>query len=736
MENPKINSLNTSGTGSGQQARREQAAREQAMRESAARQRTGAGSGAPSSRGVGPSSDYGVVRSPGGLSEGDIIRGEISDLRNNEITVTLEDNTILKARVSDPSMLSIGQTAAFRLAGTSMGSILLEAIKNSYSQTELTLVNKALDEAGLPATEHNQDTVKALMDNMLPITKESIQHLMQQSYDYKTSDMNTLALMNRLMMEMTPETVNQFSSYRNGAYRLLGQLVEFSQNIPALLGALAQNGPADSVALFGDRLLSIALYGSGNDASLVPLVSDLTAEQRQALMDMLSNTPLAEDIFSQLENGTLSIRDALLLIRDAISSGTIKLPEGMSQSDLTSALLLINSALEPAAGSEAIMQETENSIKNMPVLDAEAIGGENEKNADDAMGEAAKEAASDGGEEGQNGKFAFANRFLRTLTETARNSISSTLSFLQQAAAGGAEKSAAGNTVIDILAEMSGRADRENDSLNTFLSPAQRSELLGKLETLPVSRELLAKIASGEASAKEVMQAVKDAMAHANPEAVQELFKSPAFANIFGRFLQSSWTISPEKLRKDGGIDSFYNKMHAQLKQFEGLIQTALSGDDSDSMGRSARDMENNIEFMKTLSETFSYVQMPLKLQNQDAHADLYVYTQKEKLRKNPDDVHVLLHLSLEHMGDVDIYLDKRKSEINARFSLADEDSVNLIRTNADMLKGALNRQGYACNVRVDRTESEPATVDDFINTKINTSATADMKRFSFDVRA
>lgn len=197
-------------------------------------------------------------------------------------------------------------------------------------------------------------------------------------------------------------------------------------------------------------------------------------------------------------------------------------------------------------------------------------------------------------------------------------------------------------------------------------------------------------------------------------------------------------TLTPDKLKKDSEVNSFYDKMSTQLKNFQGLIQTALSGEDSDSMGRSAHDMESNIEFMKTLSETFSYMQMPLKLQNQDAHADLYVYTQKEKLRRNPDNAHVLLHLTLEHLGDIDIYIDKNKNDVNTKFILGDEPSINLIKTNSDVLSNALNQQGYACHVNVAMADADTgtSTVNNFIDTKINTSATSDMKRFSFDIRA
>lgn len=737
MDNPKINPLNAhAASGRQAQARQHQAAG-----------RNSSTSVQANSASAARTKDFGVIQSPGRLYEGDIIRGEVSDLCNNDITITLEDNTILRAKITGNPMLSIGQTAAFRLGGVSGGSILLEAIKNSFTETELTLINKALDEAGLPSTQHNQSAVKALMDNMLPINKESIQHLMQQSYDYKTNDMNTLAIMNRLMMDINADTVKQFSSYMNGTHQLLGQIQEFSKNIPALLNTLASGGASGTLSAFGERLLSIALYdNSGNTGSLQDgtlSVSQLTADQMRELMELLSETPLTEDVIAQLKDGSLSIHDALSLIRDAIISGTAKMPEGITQEGITDQLFLINMALGQGDGEEAVMQQTENSIKNIPITDTN-VSAETEADpaskdkADNSPGNAeiTEEQATNAADK-TGSRFNFANKFLQTITETAKNSFNSTLNFLQQTASTEPKQEQTQfQTVINTLADLYSRESRLSDSLGSFLTASERSGLLEKFDSLPVSKSFVNKVLSGEATAKEVITVVKNIIPLAGPSVMQEIFSSHVFENILGKYLQSSWTLTPEKLKKDGEVNTFYDKMKTQLKQFQSLIQTALSGEDSDNMGRSAHDMESNIEFMKTLSETFSYLQMPLKLQNQDAHADLYVYTQKEKLKHNPENVHVLLHLTLEHLGDIDIYLDKNKNDINAKFSLEDLPSIDLIKTNSDMLKSALNGQGYSCQVNVSQAGAGTSTVNEFVDAKINTSATADMKRFSFDIRA
>ncbi len=734
MDNPKINPLNTRAAGAGTPQARQQAA---------GRQNASSVQANTSARAA---KDFGVIRSPERLYEGDIIRGEVSDLSNNDITITLEDNTILRAKITGNPVISIGQTAAFKLSGVSGGNILLEAIKNSFTETELTIINKALDEAGLPSTKHNQSAVKALMDNMLPINKESIQHLMQQSYDYKTNDMDTLAIMNRLMMDITPDTVKQFSSYMNGTHQLLGMIQNFAKDIPALLNTLAEGGASSTLSAFGERMLSIALYGSTGAQDSQADISQLSTGQMQELMEMLSETPLTEDTIAQLKNGTLTVHDALSLIRDAITQGTVKMPEGITQEDIKGQLFIINMALGQGDGEEAIIKQTQDIINNMQ----EAVSvTENTEETIDGSGKEAVPGKLPGQEEiteeqtaqDNNGKtgirFNFAGKLLQTITETARNSINNTLNFLQQAPGRPDRLAQEGTgTIINTLADLYSKESRESDSLGSFLTAEERNGLLSKASSLPLSKSFINRVISGEATAKETITVIKNIIPLAEPSTVQEIFSSHVFGNILNRFLQSSWTLTPDKLKKDGEISSFYDKMKTQLKQFEGLIQTALSGEDSDNMGRSARDMENNIEFMKTLNETFSYLQMPLKLQNQDAHADLYVYTQKEKLKRNPDKVHVLLHLTLGHLGDIDIYLDKDKNDINAKFSLEDTQAIDLIKTNSGMLKDALAGQGYSCQVSVTQAGAVKNTVNEFIDARINTSATADMKRFSFDIRA
>lgn len=682
---------------------------------------------AQTARTVGSTSNYGVAKPPSALHVGDVLRGEITDLRNNEISITLRDNTVLRAQIPDSASYSIGQTGSFRLTDISGGTIYLENISIGYNDTELALINKALETANLPATEHNQETVKALMDNLLPINRESIQNLMQQAYDYRTGDMNTLAVMNRLMMKMDADSVAQFSNYRNDNYQLLERLQSFSSDIPSLLGALAENGPADAVAIFGKSLLSIGL--SSPAAAPSQTLADLPPQVQEDILKMLSGTPMTEEMASQLDNRSLSLQDALTMLRDSALSGTIMLPEGNTPAALTSLINQINQILEPAASD--IPMVTEDYVKDMITANQEEEP-EVEENAKQLL--PTEETIDSGAAPKAEGRFGFAGKFLQSISENAKN-LSDTISNLRNSAAPETPSSQNTNPSIDILTQTFEKFAHNQDLLSSFLPASERNALLNHLQDLPISRTMLLKIASGEASTKEVLTVINNTIGLAGNEQIKNLFQSEVFQKLFAKNLQSSWTITPEQLSQ-GKPSDFFTKMHDQMQQYRNLIESTLSGSDSKQLGNLAHDIESNLSFMKTLNQTFSYFQLPLKLPSQNAHGDLYVYSRKERLRQNPEKASVLLHLDMENLGKIDIKLDKNRNDVSTQFSLNDQESVKLFQVNADMLKSALNLQGYNCIMQVQEKEKPSPTVDDFINTKVNTHATTEMKRFSFDIRA
>ena len=145
------------------------------------------------------------------------------------------------------------------------------------------------------------------MDNLLPINRESIQQLMQQAYDFDTKDMNTLAIMKRLMMPLSKDSVQQFSNYLHEQADLVERVQSFSKDVPALLAAQAQNSNADAVAQFGKEMLSIGLsVGNASIESTTPTIASLPSDTQEEIQTQLSDTTITEEIAKQIDQKTLS----------------------------------------------------------------------------------------------------------------------------------------------------------------------------------------------------------------------------------------------------------------------------------------------------------------------------------------------------------------------------------------------------------------------------------------------
>lgn len=703
-------------------------------------------------RSVGQMSSYGVARSGmNQIHQGDVIRGEISDLRNNEITITLENNTLIKGQIADSSSLSIGQTAAFRLSSISPSGILLDAIPNSYTETELTLINKALEEASLPATQRNQSAVKALMDNLMPINKQSIQQLMQQAYDLGTDDMETLCLMNRKQYQVTADSVAQFSAYRNGAHSLLSRAETFAAQIPQLLETLSENGPSNIVAMFGEKLLAIALPENVSSSD-IPIIADLSEQEFAALKELLSETPMTEEQLQQFQTGTMSQKDAALLIRKAIADNTITLPESCPDTELQAKSEEILQLLQPQsdiAGNTAddsatlgtLAAEYGHSADNTVNPEGSAATDAGQKtDATDISGKDAEALLSEAARETENAEAnasvrSFAGRLFHNLSDAAKTSFQN----INEMLAAPHESSASVThtpAVIDTLLNNITSYGREQDQLFTVLNPQERTELARHLQNMSVDRETISQILSGDATAEDTLAGIKNAIPHTDSALAQKLFQMEAFQKLFHSVLMENFTITPHKLAKNGEMDSFYDSMEQKMNSFETLINSTLSGDDSGHLSGQAHDMQSNIDFMKSLNEAFAYMQLPLKLQNQNAHGDLYVYTKKDKLKQDPQKLRLMLHLEMDHLGTVNIRLEKDHQNIKADFHLDQEASLHLIERNTHLLQDSLAEKGYTSQIQVQPLTRKEAPVQDFLNAKVTPSASHEMKRFSFDIRA
>ncbi|MCM1191134.1 MAG: flagellar hook-length control protein FliK [Butyrivibrio sp.] len=177
---------------------------------------------------------------------------------------------------------------------------------------------------------------------------------------------------------------------------------------------------------------------------------------------------------------------------------------------------------------------------------------------------------------------------------------------------------------------------------------------------------------------------------------LQGLFGGKAFQNILTSQLKELWTMRPEDVSKPEKVEELYRRIDRQMK---GLLQALETGGQGNSTAyRAAANVAQNVDFMNQMNQMYTYVQLPLHLQHSEAHGDLYVYTNKRSLARSDGQVSALLHLDMEHLGPLDVYVTLQESKVSTKFYVADDEILDFIEAHMDILTKRLEKRGYSCS--------------------------------------
>ena len=169
----------------------------------------------------------------------------------------------------------------------------------------------------------------------------------------------------------------------------------------------------------------------------------------------------------------------------------------------------------------------------------------------------------------------------------------------------------------------------------------------------------------------------------------------------------------------------------------ESLEQT---GQQQSTVYKATVNMNQNLDFLQQLNQMYTYVQLPVKLQHSEAHGDLYVYTNKRHLAARDGQISALLHLDMEHLGPVDVYVAMQNERLNTNFYLRDDEMLDFINEHMEMLTQRLENRGYHCNFELTvRSREEQAEEQKQSSANIDSLLVREAKvpiaMYSFDVR-
>lgn len=216
-----------------------------------------------------------------------------------------------------------------------------------------------------------------------------------------------------------------------------------------------------------------------------------------------------------------------------------------------------------------------------------------------------------------------------------------------------------------------------------------------------------------------------------------KLLSSEEFSGLIKDNLSKQMLLKPEEAATSKNIEDLYSKIINNTDKALSVLESLNSK--NAEIAEAANNIKENVQFMNELNHAVTYVQLPLLMNNKSAHGDLYVYTNKRSLKNNDGNISALLHLDMDNLGPMDIYVSLvNKTKLSTHFYLQDDETIDFIEKHIDYLNKRLSDKGYdlSMNVSVKNKPKEATDItEEFFKDDPKTQGSVAVK-VSFDVRA
>lgn len=233
----------------------------------------------------------------------------------------------------------------------------------------------------------------------------------------------------------------------------------------------------------------------------------------------------------------------------------------------------------------------------------------------------------------------------------------------------------------------------------------------------PVLGNVLAKIQQGTISVSEIIENIG-----AKP-----------FADCMKELILENWLLEPEMVADKENVEKLYNRIQKQLSEISRILSDTGSAQTGNVL-KTVTTMQQNLDFINQINQTFLFLQLPLQMNGKETHGELYVYTNKKNLAREDGNVSAFLHLDMEHLGPVDVYVAMQNQKVNTKFYLKNDEMLDFIHANIHILNERLSKRGYTMNCEMFvSNQEEISIVDRITDSGKNVSV---LSQYAFDVRA
>ncbi len=623
------------------------------------------------------------------LSAGTTVTGQIVEKDGDQVTIRLGNDRTISAKMQGNADIEVGSTMTFEVAKGSGGQTALRPLYSNLSAGSATL--SALKAAGLPVNDTTIAMTDRMMSESMPVNRNALVEMFRNISTHQNASPETIVSMTKLGMPLTETNVIQYENYRNFEHQITNDLQAATSGVAEMFHEAAQSG---DTAVINEVL---NLIDPENLETILPEEQSMAQAGNATTVDGAATNTAAQ-------------------ITDSVQIDTAQ----------------VNTETAAAAQAPETASEAEN--KTAVGSAANAI----RSTVDSFIGELREMILP--GSDAANEQSMAVNTNL-SLTGAEQMSLSTDLQNILILAGESADihepldpsqvMTAVKQLVQDYPPEVSKVTEVELATYSEEASEGSDEANLMSQERSDI--DMLAARAQGQ----EIPEAAENVKEQISAK-LSDLIKSDGFTKLVKDTLNAQMSIRPKDVAEPGKIEELYERIQKTSARITEMMETLGKGDSA--VAKAAVSLNENVNFMNNLNEFVGYVQLPLKMAGEDANGELYVYTRKKDLSNKDGNYSALLHLDMEHLGPMDVYVTMRDhTKVNTTFYLASEKLLDFIEAHIDELTKRLTEKGYDTGIRV--TKKEPGSgitpvAEEFTKEEPHEGAHMVVSKMRFDVRA
>ena len=224
-----------------------------------------------------------LVSSLRSLTKGNIFEGTVSSMKNGRVTLALSSGQQISARIEGKVQLSLGQSMFFQVKSNDGSQIAIRPFSVEGTGANYTLL-QALSAAGVPTESNYLSMVNRMMEEQMPIDRNSIQQMARMVNAHPEIDVQTLVQLNKLGITTNEQNEAQFENYLDDKQAITNDFDQLIEELPQVLES--ESLSPQQMRNFGSEFL-LALTDGLED---VPLQNNGLVSQEMLTESVAQNT--------------------------------------------------------------------------------------------------------------------------------------------------------------------------------------------------------------------------------------------------------------------------------------------------------------------------------------------------------------------------------------------------------------------------------------------------------------